>query len=130
MAAFKPDPKNPKDILGSPIEPGVFVVWPRSIGSSSGISIGRVERVNFKRLAPGSSYLWDKCQQHQAERFSLTLQPFATPSFGYTKPGEYLRQEDGGIRFIPSGDVKPVTVQNVENVVVLGFDDVPNLINQ
>lgn len=113
------DAKNPTDLLDRPIQEGDYVVWPTSAGRAVGISVGVIEKINFKS---GDG----KCPQHAATSYTVRVKPLkAGAKYHYTRQEEYVPAgflgKDGKrhyFRDIGAG-VKPVTVQKVNNIVKL-----------
>lgn len=98
------DPRNPSDLLDRPIKPGDIVAWGTTYGRSAALCVGRIERFNFSCLKPEyqgrrnspypgtgyGAYCYEKCEQKDADRYTITLEPIKT-----TGDITWIKQEDG-----------------------------------
>lgn len=137
------------DLIGRTIHPGDYVTWATSGGSSSPrMSIGEILTINYKRATPGGYGSKEKCEKKDATSYTLTMRPCYGLGTGYgyghaTKevpdPNFYVeekvwdpvtgRYNPGPVTFPgvkqvydPDGKNRKVTLQNVENVVLLDKD--------
>lgn len=128
------DPKNPTDLLDRPIKVGDIVAWGTTFGRSAAVCVARIDDILFKHLELGSYDTWEKCDQHEAEKYTLRLAPLKSTGSttipqkyhpnGYIDPATgqlAVNARSGGISHFEQLSDKPKvkTVHLVKNVVKL-----------
>ena len=100
-SAYTRDPTNPVDLLGRPISVGDYVAIATVAYRSASLTVGRIEKLNFRRKAT-DTYEWIPCPQHAAEKYTVTIEIFQTTAYS---------------------SKRTTTLQNVDHV--LRLDNVP-----
>lgn len=127
------DPKNPCDLLDRPVAVGDIVAWGTTYGRSPAVCVAQIEDIVFARLKPGAYSDYERCEQKDAEKYTLRLLPLKSTGStsiptryhpnGYNDPytGQPVLLADGRpSHFEPLSDKPKVkTVHLVRNIVKL-----------
>ena len=112
--AYSNDPKNPTDMLGQPIAVGDFAAIATLSYKRTHMTAGRIDKITFKREVPCSSGYgreWINCPQHQAEKYTITLEVYQTTGWRY------------------SHGKRTSTLQHVDHIVRLDVADIDKLVH-
>lgn len=72
---------EPVDILGRPIKIGDIIAWGHSVGrSSSGLTIGRIEKINFS-WKPDMLRRAVRCDQLRATQYTISIDVIETTGY-------------------------------------------------